>query len=437
MRQSSNNKQGQMKTTNNWIRKSALAMMVAVASACLPSCSDDESTGERYFNIESETTNVTVPAAGISKSKRVSVVLRSNRHWTATLESQDDAQWLHLFTNEGDDDGIFRYWVDKNTGFERRTANIVFTVDGVQEATKFVITQEADVPTVAIADAENGYKMLATGGTLKVPVKSNVEWTASLGEVSWARIESCGKDTVYLSIDKNDDDTREVVLTCQGQGDYAQCVSTTVITQANAGIYLNERFDWMQEGIEDFYYNYPEQSISKWTEEELSHGWTSTGTSLYGGLGYIKLGKTNVAGDAISPKLSSIVGTDDVNVSFKCIGYVSKGGAKDDGVMRVMLIGDGEIVGQSLVEMTVDGTTYKAATFDVTVFPNSSKNENGEGYDPWAQAEAEFSFDVKGATANTQLLFVGGVAWGSNLKGQGQGKNRLLMDDVKVKHTSL
>lgn len=432
-----NNKENAMKTTNNMIRKSLLAALMAMATVCLPSCSDEESTGESYFNIESETTNVTVSAAGISKSKRVGVTLRSNRHWTATLENQDDAQWLHLFANEGDDDGIFRYWVDRNKSFDRRTANIVFTVDGVQEQTKMVITQEADVPTVAIADAENGYKMLASGGTLKVPVKSNVDWTASLAEVAWAKIDSCGKDTVYLTIGKNDDDTREAVLTCQGVDDYAQCISTTVITQANAGIYLNERFDWMQEGAEDYYYNYPEQSITKWTEEELSHGWTSYGTCLYGGLGYIKLGKTNVAGDAISPKLSNIVGTDDVNVSFKCIGYVSKGGAKDDGVMRVMLIGDGEIVGQSLVDMTVNGATYKAATFDVTVFPNSSKNENGDGYDPWAQPGAEFSFNVKGATANTQLLFVGGVAWGSDLKGQGQGKNRLLMDDVKVKHTSL
>lgn len=37
-----------------------------------------------------------------------------------------------------------------------------------------------------------------------------------------------------------------------------------------------------------------------------------------------------------------------------------------------------------------------------------------------------------GVTVNTQILFVGGTAWGKDLKGKGQGKNRLLIDDIKV-----
>ena len=155
--------------------------------------------------------------------------------------------------------------------------------------------------------------------------------------------------------------------------------------------------------------------------------------ALYGGRGYIKLGKTNVAGDALSPKLSGIIGRANVNVTFKAIGYVSKGGAKDDGVIRVMVVGPGTIVGRDLVDMTVGTTTGKAASFDVTVFPNSSKLENGADYDPWAQPEASFSLNIEGATKDTQILFIGGTAWGSNLKGEGQGKNRLLLDDVKVK----
>ena len=83
--------------------------------------------------------------------------------------------------------------------------------------------------------------------------------------------------------------------------------------------------------------------------------------------------------------------------------------------------------------MTVNEKTYKAATFDITVYPNSSKNENGEDYNPWIQPGATFTFHIKGATKEPQLLFVGGVAWNSGLKGKGQGKNRLLLDDVKVK----
>lgn len=409
---------------------------LAVALLCLTACSDD-SDGDKYFTVETDTQIVTVPSSGISKSKRVGVTLRSNRQWKVGLENEADAEWVHFFADEGEDDGIFRYWVDRNRSFTSRTATVTFTVDGQLEDTRMVIQQEAEVPTVVIANAGDGYRMLATGGTLKIEVSHNVEWTAQLSpDVTWARIDSCGTDTVYISMDKNDDDTRTVTLRCQGTGEYTSCLSTTDLTQADAGIYLNERFDWLQEGIEDYYYNYPEQSITKWTDDELSHGWTTSGVSLYGGRGYIKLGKTNYAGDALSPKLSNIEGTADITVSLKCIGYVSKGGAKDDGVLRVMIVGPGEITGQDLVDMDVNGKTYKAATLEVTVFPNSSKNENGEGYDPWAQDGASFSLNVKGATADTQLLFVGGVAWAGGLKGQGQGKNRLLIDDIRVKRAN-
>lgn len=187
---------------------------------------------------------------------------------------------------------------------------MIFTVDGQKQDVPYTIDQAADVPAVTIANAENGYKVLATGGQLKVPVSHNIEWTTLLKDEmnqqpTWIKIDSCGTDSIYLSLEKNTDDTRSAILTCTGVGEYASVTSSTIITQANAGIYLNDRFDWMQEGKEDYYYNYPEQGIAVWTEEELSHGWTTLATSnpcLYGGLGYLKLGKTNVAGDVLSPK---------------------------------------------------------------------------------------------------------------------------------------
>lgn len=422
------------------IISSCFTFAISLAMILLASCASDNDEA-CYFKMETEQTQVNVPAAGISKSKLAKVVIRSNKDWNIQLENPDDAQWVHLFANEGSADGIFRFWVDKNTEFTSRSARLFFTVDGQKQDVPYTIEQAADVPTIAIANAENGYKVLATGGQIKVPVSHNIEWTTLLKDemnqqTDWIKIDSCGTDSIYLSLEKNTDDTRSAILTCTGVGEYASVMSSTIITQADAGIYLNERFDWMQEGKEDYYYNYPEQGIAVWTEEELSHGWTTLGISnpcLYGGLGYLKLGKTNVAGDALSPKLSNIVGTSDVEVTFKSIGYVSKGGAKDDGVMRVMIEGPGTIEGQDLVDMTVNEKSYRAATFDITVYPNSSKNENGEDYNPWMQPGATFTFRIKGATKDTQLLFVGGVAWNSGLKGKGKGKNRLLLDDIKVK----
>lgn len=407
----------------------------AVALASLfTACSDDD-TAASYFSLDTDATSVTVPADGISKGKMVPVTLRTNKTWRVNVDNAEQCSWVHLYADEGEGDGRFRVWVDKNPTFDARTATLSFVIDGKEEETKYTLYQEAQVPMVEIANAANGYSELADGGQTKIVVKHNVDWTASISAVDWAKLDSISADTVYITMEKNEDEDRLLTLTCQGTGEYSSLTSITTIRQSSPGIYLNDHFDWMQEGKEDYYYNYPEQGIGVWTDDEKSHGWTTVNPSpaLYGGRGYIKLGKTNVAGDALSPKLSGIIGKANVSVTFKAIGYVSKGGAKDDGVISVAVVGPGTIVGQELKDMTVGTQTVQVASFDVTVFPNSSKVENGPDYNPWAQPEASFSLNIDGATKDTQLLFIGGVAWGSNLKGQGQGKNRLLLDDVKVK----
>lgn len=414
---------------------STMAAVLTLLSASVISACSNDNTDEAYFRLDTDVTHVTVSAKGIGRGSMVPVTVRTNKAWRVSVDNAQENSWLHLYADEGVGDGIFRVWVDKNASFDPRSAQISFTVDGNEEPMKYTVSQEPQVPTVEIANADNGYSELAEGGQTKIVVGHNIEWTATISDVDWAVLDSCSADTVYLTLQKNEDEDRTLTLTCQGVGEYSDVISTTTIRQSSPGIYLNDHFDWMQEGKEDYYYNYPEQGIGVWTAEELSHGWTTVNPSpaLYGGRGYIKLGKTNVAGDALSPKLSSIIGKVNVNVTFKAIGYVSKGGAKDDGVIRVMVVGPGTIVGRDLVDMTVGTMTGKAASFDVTVFPNSSKLENGADYDPWAQPEASFSLDIEGATKETQLLFIGGTAWGSNLKGEGQGKNRLLLDDVKVK----
>ena len=265
------------------IISSCFPFAFSLAMILFASCASDNDEA-CYFKMETEQTQVNVPAAGISKSKLAKVIIRSNKDWNIQLENPEDAQWIHLFANEGSADGIFRFWVDKNTEFTSRSARLIFTVDGQKQDVPYTIDQAADIPAVTIANAENGYKVLATGGQLKVPVSHNIEWTTLLKDEmnqqpTWIRIDSCGTDSIYLSLEKNTDDTRSAILTCTGVGEYASVTSSTIITQANAGIYLNDRFDWMQEGKEDYYYNYPEQGIAVWTEEELSHGWTTLATS--------------------------------------------------------------------------------------------------------------------------------------------------------------
>lgn len=404
-----------------------------LASALLTaSCSDNDDLAEGYFGLEGNPTGITVPAAGITKSKRTPITIRSNEQWTVAPANDEDAKWIHIFVNEGQDDGIFYYWVDANKNFTPRTGNLLFTVNGTPSPTLFRIDQEADVPAISIASADKGYEILPAGGQVKIAVSHNIDFTATLNPSSWGKIDSVGSDTVYVSATKNSDEARKATLTLTGTGEYANVTSSTVLSQAAAGVVMNEHFDWMQEGIEDFYYNYPEVRFDKWTADETAHGWTSLGDCMYGGRGYLKLGKTNDAGDLLSPKLAAISGKKDITLTFKAIGYVSKAGAKDDGVMRVMLVGNGSVKGESTTSMEVDGKTYEAATRQITVYPNSSLNENGADYNPWSEPAATFTVHFTGVTANTQLLFVGGTAWGKDLKGKGQGKNRLLIDDIKV-----
>jgi hypothetical protein len=425
---------------NTIFRKKSSLLLFSISvffTLLLASCADNNNESAPYFYIENQPTGMAVDAVGIAQSAYKSYTIRSNRPWTITKES--DTSWLHVFADEGEDDGIFDIWVDQNALFTSRTGNLIFRVDGQEQPVMFRVDQKANVVTVSIVNAANGVDVPTLGGTVKVPVKANVAWTASLSDNDWAKIDSVNTDTVYLKVNKNTDDVaRTCTLTATGSGEYSTYISSTKLTQAAMGLIMNEHFDWMQEGIVDSLYNYPEVNFASWNTGELSHGWTSSGVSMYGGRGYLKVGKTNYGGDLISPKLSGIDGTQDVSVSFKSIGYISAGsttsaGAKDDGIVNVVILGGGTISGVSnTTQFTIQGVTYTAGTFSLSIYPNSKNQENGAAYNPWGQAGAAFSFKIKNATSETQIMFIGGTALGSSLKGQGQGKNRCYFDDIKV-----
>ena len=192
--------------------------------------------------------------------------------------------------------------------------------------------------------------------------------------------------------------------------------------QASGSILLQEDFSWLNYGTAITYDTDGQVRIDSWTADELAHGWTSTPNSaskdeplVYGCLGFVKLGKTNYAGDLVSPKLK-VDGTVNVKVTFKACGYVSKGGTRDDNELYVSVIGPG---------------TVKADNpFIIDNYPNSSKNEYGEGYDVWSPDIAERSFTIEGVTDETQIRFMAGVSF--DLHGVGQGKNRIFLDDITV-----
>lgn len=402
--------------------------MSALTLICLlgfSGCKDnDDPVGDPYLTFENIEGTINVSKAGITQAKRKAVTVRSNSAWKVALENPDDASWLHFFIDEGEDDGLIYYWVDKNTTFDQREGKITLSDNG-KVLNSLDIVQEADVPNITVKDGSNGFTIAPEGSVLKLAIEANISWKASLTpDVEWAHITNVTEDSVFVTIDKNEEDERTVTLALTGEGEYANVNSNTLITQKDESLIYNDDLNWLQEGEDKPTYETPEVKIEKW---EKDMGWTSYSSWAYGGHGYIKLGKTNYNGDIVSPALTKLKKPTDVKVTFQSMGYISKTGVKDASIVKVGVIGPGEVNGDEVNSISINGTAYRCVKFVNTVFPNSENNENGEDYDPWAQPGSYHSFTITGATAETKIIFVGGDNWNKV-----KGKNRVYLKSVEV-----
>lgn len=410
------------------IKNIFLSALTLICLLGFSGCKDnDDAVGDPYLTFENIEGTINVSKAGITQAKRKAVTVRSNSPWKVSLENPDDASWLHFFIDEGEDDGLIYYWVDKNTTFDQREGKITLSDNG-KVLNSLDIVQEADVPNITIKDGSNGFTIAPEGSVLKVAIDANITWKATLTpDVDWARITNVTEDSIFVTIDKNEEDERTVNLSLVGEGEHSGVSTTALITQKDESLIFNDNLSWLQEGEEKPTYETPEIRIDLWNDAEKAAGWSSLSNWAYGGRGYVKLGKTNYNGDIISPALSKLKKPTDVKVTFQSMGYVSAGGVKDASVVKVGVIGPGEVNGDEVKTISINGATYRCVRFVNTVFPNSEKNENGEDYDPWAQPGSYHSFTITGATAETKIIFVGGDNWNKV-----KGKNRVFLKSVEV-----
>lgn len=413
------------------IKNIFLSALTLICLLGFSGCKDnDDPVGDPYLTFENIEGTINVSKAGITQAKRKAVTVRSNSAWKVALENPDDASWLHFFIDEGEDDGLIYYWVDKNTTFDQREGKITLSDNG-KVLNSLDIVQEADVPNITVKDGSNGFTIAPEGSVLKVAIDANISWKASLTpDVDWARITNVTEDSIFVTIDKNEEDERTVNLSLVGEGEHSGVSTTALITQKDESLIFNDNFSWLQEGDEKPTYETPEIRIDLWNDAEKAMGWQSLATLAYGGRGYVKLGKTNYNGDILSPALTKLKKPTNVKVTFQSMGYVSAGGVKDASVVKVGVVGPGEVNGDDVKTISIKGATYRCVRFVNTVFPNSQKNEYGEDYDPWAQPESYHSFTITGATAETRIIFVGGDAWNSV-----KGKNRVFLKSVEVVRT--
>lgn len=410
------------------IKNIFLSALTLICLLGFSGCKDnDDPVGDPYLTFENIEGTINVSKAGITQAKRKAVTVRSNSAWKVALENPDDASWLHFFIDEGEDDGLIYYWVDKNTTFDQREGKITLSDNG-KVLNSLDIVQEADVPNITVKDGSNGFTIAPEGSVLKVAIDANISWKATLTpDVDWARITNVTEDSIFVTIDKNEEDERTVNLSLVGEGEHSGVSTTALITQKDESLIFNDNFSWLQEGDEKPTYETPEIRIDLWNDAEKAMGWQSLATLAYGGRGYVKLGKTNYNGDILSPALTKLKKPTNVKVTFQSMGYVSAGGVKDASVVKVGVVGPGEVNGDDVKTISINGATYRCVRFVNTVFPNSQKNEYGEDYDPWAQPESYHSFTITGATSETRIIFVGGDAWNSV-----KGKNRVFLKSVEV-----
>lgn len=405
-------------TTKNFnkVNKAGIFFLVLLALSVwlFPSC-EEETVADPFFNIEGSPTGITVVKAGATQSFTV----RSNRPWK--LVAQDEGDWVRIFPDEGDDDGIFKVIVKENSTFDPRSMNYIILVDGEEQPVMFRVDQDANVPYITVNPSVT---IPSVGGDFTVAVTSNVNWTYALSSSAWLTEKSLSSSQVTLTAAENTSiDPRSVTMTFTAT-DYPAVTAVVALNQSPGTVVLEENFNWLTYGNIVFYTTTGETRIDTWTTAEKERGWTSTinttsgsGTTplCYARPGFVKVGKTGYGGDLISPKLSKITGSQNLKVTFKAVPYMTAAGTKDDNILKVSVEGPGTV---SVTQFTIDNWP---------VYPSSGADAYCTAF--WNEAPATRTFNVTGATSDTQIKFLGGDYY---LVGVGAGKNRIFLDDIKV-----
>lgn len=389
-----------------------MTLLLMTFATVFQSCDDDEEpSGPPGITIEGDPSGLTSDVAG----KTESYVVRGTGAWQIVPKEEGD--WVTIFPNEGEDDGIFKITVSANEGFEPRVMNLAFVVNGQEQPVLFRIEQEANVPYITLPASVT---IPSPGGNFDVAVTSNVAWSYTLSDNAWLTEVSKSQDKVTFNAAVNSAYSSRAVTMTVTATDHPGITETVTLEQSPGTIVLEEDFSWLAYGSAVPYVTTGETKISSWTAEQLAKGWTSSlnpvsnDQPLYARQGFVKLGKTNYGGDIISPKLSTITGTQNLKVTFKAAAYVSAGGTFDN---RELVI---EVLGA--------GTPSTTLIMIENVPNNQAQDDSGVVNDIWADDRA-FTFNITGATADTQIRFLGKAF---DLTAEAVNRNRIFLDDIKV-----
>lgn len=472
--------------------------VVAAMTATVASCDDDDKlVGEPYFYVEgAEDGIVHMNVAGLDKSSWSfgagdHYIVRANGHWELVPQDESTQEWMRIFPDHGDGEGILRFYAVANPVAATRYARYTVILEGQPLDIPLVLAQEPAGPTLNVT--ANNIQFKQAGGSNEVFVSSNYEWAYDIvAEGNWLDVQRT-ENTLYLAVNEANrtGSDRVATINIHGVGEFADLVTPITVTQLDA-IYFDD-FGWcytpMVTDVEfcdqpnlDAVVCWGDQllRIDKWIEPVKSDnpGWTgvrgtksaTAGPYTYSRYKYILFGTSNkCAGNICSPCIDAIEGAVNARVSWSMAGFVSAKNAQEAGnEFWVAILGPGKITaanaggaskasimtGSATIPYEASGDTPAGApgTHDIDLTEVSQfyiDKTNGyfntnepTGLLVWDQPETKFSIDVEGMTAQTRIVFIAcdaenltmetGEGWDVRPGGSKYKSNRKLFDNFKV-----
>ena len=157
--------------------KRILTVLLPVLAVLLTaSCQKTETVADA---VTVKTDEQVVPAEG----GVISIAINSTVAWTAKASES----WVTLSPTSGEaGDATVKASVLKNDTNDSRTATVTFTA-GTKTATYTILQSQLDAMNIATTD----FTVEAAGGTVEIPVSSNIEYTVTVPEaVDWIKVVS-------------------------------------------------------------------------------------------------------------------------------------------------------------------------------------------------------------------------------------------------------
>lgn len=312
------------------------------------------------------------------------------------FEMISDSPWCQVIIYKDNAVNNFRIDVEENLFAVTRTAVITITADDCNPRT-IKVKQEAAGPTLSADKTRFEFDQNSAAFTVEITSNLNVE----ISYPSWISMDpeagiAMGTNLYNFYVEATTEEYRSGKIVIDAVDYPDKKVEIEVSQVAATSVLFEDDFSWTESLFADGKYSFVTGAITpdKWPEEAFATGWSST---IYTGCGEEGSVQAKAATgfltlpfyakrptDIITPKLTKVSGTRNLTVTFKACTYYNGSAAEGYREIHVSCIGPGTVSQENFT------------------FSNQGTNKN----DSWQEApEATRSFDIEGATNETQVVF--------------------------------